>query len=268
MNSVARGYIESRLVGAVQQHFNIGTARTMPVPVPPLDEQRRIAGVLGALDDLADLEDAQSERASQLAQAVVARSQNPVPLGEVAQEHRAPYKPEGITDHYSLPAFDHGLRPERVPGSQIKSSKNLLTNDCVLVSRLNPHIPRVWMAYPEPDVTSVASTEFVVIEADGGAVEWLWAATSAPGYLRQMQGRVTGTTGSHQRVDKSVLLQLTIPSPHDAPPCDRDAVVTLVREAAACRKESSRLRQTRDELLPLLMSGRVRAGEVDGVGSV
>ena len=41
----------------MQQHFNVGAARELPVPDLPLEEQRRIAGVLGALDDLIDTDE-------------------------------------------------------------------------------------------------------------------------------------------------------------------------------------------------------------------
>jgi hypothetical protein len=50
----SRGFVNSRTVGAVQQHFNVGAARELPVPDLPLEEQRRIADALGALDDLID----------------------------------------------------------------------------------------------------------------------------------------------------------------------------------------------------------------------
>lgn len=51
INGVATGYISSRLVGAVQQHFNVGSAKEMVLAMPPLAEQRGIAATLGALDD-------------------------------------------------------------------------------------------------------------------------------------------------------------------------------------------------------------------------
>jgi type I restriction enzyme S subunit len=40
INSAATGYIDSQLVGAVQQHFNVGAAKNMTLNLPP-DEQER-----------------------------------------------------------------------------------------------------------------------------------------------------------------------------------------------------------------------------------
>jgi type I restriction enzyme S subunit len=55
VNTVASGHVTAHLVGAVQQHFNVGSARTLRLNLPPLAEQRAIAAVLGALDDKIEL---------------------------------------------------------------------------------------------------------------------------------------------------------------------------------------------------------------------
>lgn len=51
INEVGRHHVRSHLVGAVQQHFNVGAARTLPINLPPIGEQRAIAGALRALDN-------------------------------------------------------------------------------------------------------------------------------------------------------------------------------------------------------------------------
>ncbi len=55
VNTVASGHVAAHLVGAVQQHFNVGSARTLRLNLPPLAEQKAIAAVLGALDDKIEL---------------------------------------------------------------------------------------------------------------------------------------------------------------------------------------------------------------------
>ena len=55
MNSVAAHHVSSHLVGAVQQHFNVGSARTMLMRLPNLSEQRAIAHILSTLDDKIEL---------------------------------------------------------------------------------------------------------------------------------------------------------------------------------------------------------------------
>lgn len=51
INGAARGYVNSRVVGAVQQHFNVGAARELLIPRLSVAEQRAIAETFGALDD-------------------------------------------------------------------------------------------------------------------------------------------------------------------------------------------------------------------------
>ncbi len=55
VNSVAQHHICAHSVGAVQQHFNVGSAKEMTIPLPTLSEQRAIARVLGVLDDKIEL---------------------------------------------------------------------------------------------------------------------------------------------------------------------------------------------------------------------
>ncbi|HEX4022388.1 MAG TPA: restriction endonuclease subunit S [Acidobacteriaceae bacterium] len=55
VNSAATHHISSHLVGAVQQHFNVGAARRILIPLPTIPEQRNIVHILGTLDDKIEL---------------------------------------------------------------------------------------------------------------------------------------------------------------------------------------------------------------------
>lgn len=55
VNSAAIHHISAHIVGAVQQHFNVGAARTLKVKLPPLPIQKAIAHILGTLDDRIEL---------------------------------------------------------------------------------------------------------------------------------------------------------------------------------------------------------------------
>ncbi len=55
INTVASGHVAAHLVGAVQQHFNVGSARTMRINLPPVAEQKAITRILGALDEKIEL---------------------------------------------------------------------------------------------------------------------------------------------------------------------------------------------------------------------
>jgi len=55
INSATNGKIADVVVGAVQQHFNVGAARELLIPTPCRKIQDGIAEVLGALDDKIEL---------------------------------------------------------------------------------------------------------------------------------------------------------------------------------------------------------------------
>lgn len=65
-----QGHVNSRLVGAVQQHFNVAEARRMRIPRPAMGEQRAIAGILGALDDKIELNRRTNETLEAIARAI------------------------------------------------------------------------------------------------------------------------------------------------------------------------------------------------------
>ncbi len=220
--------------------------------------------MLGALDNLIETNMRIAVSSEKLVHSLVELAPTRVMLSAVARIHPCSTRiPVGTTDHYSLPAFDVDRLPDRVDGSTIQSNKNILDRSCVLVSRLNPHIPRVWMAYPDASVTSAASTEFVpLVGLDDDSDEVIWALCSHPVFLDQMHGLVTGTTGSHQRVDKQSLLLMEVPDTRLLPGTTRGAIRNLVQETFSARQSARSLARVRDELLPFLMSGVLIVAEV------
>ncbi|WP_024906005.1 restriction endonuclease subunit S [Robbsia andropogonis] len=55
VNAVASEHVASHIVGAVQQHFNVGAAKRMPIRLPCLRDQDEVLAILGALDDKIEL---------------------------------------------------------------------------------------------------------------------------------------------------------------------------------------------------------------------
>ena len=49
--NLASGTINNQLVGAVQQHFNVASAKRLEIPVPSIDVQRKISSLIGNLND-------------------------------------------------------------------------------------------------------------------------------------------------------------------------------------------------------------------------
>lgn len=78
LNSVARKHIEAGKVGIALTHFNTKSVAELPVPLPPLAEQRRIVAEVDRLLSTADETEqalrAQLARAARLRQAVLKRA--------------------------------------------------------------------------------------------------------------------------------------------------------------------------------------------------
>ncbi|MEM5536568.1 restriction endonuclease subunit S [Neptuniibacter pectenicola] len=70
MNSNASHHVNAHLVGAVQQHFNVGAAKALKVPLPSINEQSKIVNVLKTLDDKIELNRQINETLEQMAQAL------------------------------------------------------------------------------------------------------------------------------------------------------------------------------------------------------
>ena len=113
---------------------------------------------------------------------------------------------------YSIPAFDEGRAPTRVAGETIRSAKYMVPRECVLLSKLNPRIPRVWHVQDTCSARAVCSTEFWPLTARDGLVDHDFLAhyLSSRGFREHPLISPASTTKSHQRIDLGSFLQLNI----------------------------------------------------------
>jgi type I restriction enzyme S subunit len=180
-------------------------------------------------------------------------------LSDVARLQREIVEPElhadEIFDHFSLPAFDLGESPVREAGRNIQSNKFLVLANSILVSRLNPRIRRVWWPEVSPDHRAIASTEFAVLVPKPPCTrEYLYALVSTNWFQAVLCSRVTGTSGSHQRVRPPDLMTIPVPLPNPT----RIAAVTgmmqpIFDRLIDQRHEAHLLKNLRDEILPRLV---------------
>lgn len=236
------------------------------VLLPSREQQRAIAATLGALDDkiksnlrlvtlLSDLIDTHAERHGAGLPAV--------PLGDIATPVKETLNPSNLgnteVDHFSLPAFDNGARPERVAASSIMSNKLRVPKQAILLSRLNPRFNRTWWASTTAETPALASTEFLVLTAeDEQRLAAVWLALRDPFFRGELPKRVTGTSGSHQRVRPDDVLAIEVPDFTSAPTVLKEAALAMLKRSENLRAESARLSALRDALLPGLLSGRLR----------
>lgn len=200
----------------------------------------------------------------------------PVPEGwrggsiqELATLSKALVKPQEhsaeLFDHFSIPAFDAGMRVVVEPGSAIKSSKFLVVDECVLLSKLNPRIARIWLPPPPCERRQIASTEFLVF-VPGAATDrhYLYCQFQQREFREELARTASGTSNSHQRVrPKDVLGHLVVIPARSI----RKAFASIADPLFALRSthhdESERLAEMRDYLLPKLLSGKIRVRDAE-----
>ena len=255
--------------GSVQPMLNRNYIANIPVAIPSFVEQRRIAGVLGALDDKIESNQAVVTRAQQLIDEIAEQKATDLPtvaLSEMCSLSKSTWKPDASSNQtvhlFSLPAFDGGAVPEQAAVSSIKSNKTLMNRPGILVSRLNPRISRMWWVETDATPVSVCSPEFAYLTAgDMHGLACTWLAVRSPGFRGEIVDRVTGTSGSHQRVLPADLMTIGVPDYRSLAEHTQITVLTLLHLISTRRQQSVTLAELRDALLPELMSGRMRVDE-------
>lgn len=275
-------------------YLNLRDQRRLVITLPSTTEQDRIVGVLLAYDELIENNARRIQILEEMAKAIyrewfvefrypghedvplVDSDLGPIPagweartVGDLVTKHRQNVDPRKTPSecfaHFSIPAFDATHRPAIESGAEIKSLKYELPGPCVLYSKLNPRIPRVWLATPHPTVRSIASTEFLVLTPAADApLSMIFALCSSPEFADRVVGMAGGTSTSHQRAKPGELLKLPIVAPPVELCATFDSLAhPLLVLAATLRTSSDNLRTTRDLLLPRLISGEIDVSELD-----
>lgn len=239
----------------------------LQVPVPPIREQRRIAGVLGAFDDLIDtnqrLQETLAHQRSATMGLAVSPASNSTTFGEIAELVRVQVSPTGVAPSTPYLGLEHfaedasGLLGVGLTDG-LESMKWRFEAGDVLYSKLRPYFRKV----VRPNFDGVCSTEIWVLRPKGDvSSEYLeWVASTQEFTDFAMAGS-TGTRMPRANWDHVRTFAVSKPSGKD-----------FVRAVAANRvmweqywalhDENEALGRTRDELLPVLLSGQVRVEDV------
>ena len=240
--------------------------------LPSLPEQKAIAAILSSLDDKIDLLHRQNKTLESMAETLFRQW-----FIEEAQEGWGEYSVSDFADHvkenvvpakskseyyhhYSLPAFDEGKRPTLELGSEILSNKYKVVEHSILVSKLNPKVPRIWPVSSLPSKNSICSTEFQVLKPKNiklyGYLLFLLRSNDAVDALSMA---ASGTSGSHQRVRPEDIFNIktSLPSLARAEQYS-NMVMPGIAKTSSNQIQIQSLEKLRDTLLPKLMSGEVR----------
>jgi type I restriction enzyme S subunit len=292
-----RAQIRASASGAKIRHTAPSRIADVRVWVPTPTEQHRVAGILAAYDGLLENNLRRISILEEMARAIYREwfvhlrfpGHEEVTI-EDSQLGRAPKRwtarfgdlvtierdgldpgdfPEETFEHFSIPAFDDGRLPVLELGAAVRSNKYAVTDGCILLSKLNPRIPRVWLVRPSGEYRAIASTEFLVMKPRREELRtFVYVSCLDEAFQGRFASLAVGTSTSHQRVKPQDFVGMAALMPAgNVLAAFRRLVEPLFDLVTVLRRRNANLRATCDLLLPRLMSGRLSLAEAEAAVS-
>ena len=266
LNSPAMAaHIRGHRDGSVAERLNLPTIRDLPIALPPLSVQRKIASILGALDDKIELNRRTAATLEGLTRAAYAELQatcrDECSLGsiaDVAVNPRDQVDPRHVEPSTPYIGLEHVPRGRMVladwgQAASAESGKMAFRRNDILFGKLRPYFRKVGVA----PSAGICSTDIIVIRP--GRVEdlgYVLAVATDAAFIDASNAASTGTR--MPRTSWTDLARYPLPIP---PPSARAAftkrVWPLIERAQAAVFETKTLGQVRDTLLSRLLSGDV-----------
>lgn len=280
--------IASTATGTALPYLTVSTLERQRFRIPPRPLQRRIASILSAYDDLIENNTRRIAILEEMARRIYdewfVRFRFPGHEGVRMVESKLGLVPEGwrvatvatiaerigatvnpgafpdeLFEHYSIPAFDAARRAVLEPGRGIMSNKTRLKDEAVLVSKLNPRIPRIWSVSGNSTRKRVCSTEFIpFVPRPPYTSRLLYLFFTSAWFQERYLGLAVGTSTSHQRVKPADTEAIEVITPNERVAAKADELLTPVLDLVDnLRLKATNLQTTRDMLLPKLISGEL-----------
>ena len=274
--------IKSMVGSSGRQRVQTDVVANLDVELPPIEEQRKIGGLLKAIDDKIELNNVINNNLEQQTQAIFKSwfvdfelNYGNMPsdwkvsqLGTIAKistEVFSPAKnPNVEVEHYSIPAYDEKRYPVFETSNGIKSNKYRLSSNSVMISKLNPDTKRIWRPYCISD-NPICSTEFIVFEPINPLNrDFIYSIIDSIGFSAFLCSHTTGSTNSRQRATPSITLTYDIIIPDEKTIQAFCSIVSPMYDTIENNiKENQKLAETRDKLLPKLMSGELDVSDIE-----
>ncbi|WP_408919497.1 restriction endonuclease subunit S [Corynebacterium tuberculostearicum] len=266
-------YIVGTSTGSTVHHTSPSTISEFSFEIPDLKAQKKIAKVLGALDDKIAANQLAIHKIQELLHAQWHAITNTgisstEPISSIAEVNPRTSKPQSdecsFLEMKDLP--EYGLIVDRWGKRETKGGTKFRNGD-VLLARITPCFENGKMAivdFLEDDEVGMGSTEYIVFRPkEGIPAAAIHAIIASPEFRGFGYKALTGTSG-RQRIAADDLKEIAVPWPSESALTEyRKLTDALLKKATALRNENQVLARTRDELLPLLMSGRITVGEAE-----
>ena len=260
--------IKSMVGSSGRQRVQTDVVANLDIELPPIEEQRKIGGLLKAIDDKIELNNAINNNLEQQAQAIFKSwfidfepFSNRKPsewsvstLGKVSIMGAGGDKPQNVspikTDLYEYPIYSNGLSNEGLYGF---TDKPKISEESVTVSargtigfvclRHIPYVPIVRL------VTLIPKTEII-----SAKYLYLW--------LKQLHIIGTGTTQQQLTVPDFQKTEILVPS-QEIVTLFTATVEPIFEKIWFNQNENEKLSSLRDTLLPKLMTGELDVSDTE-----
>lgn len=261
--AAVRQAFDSMLNTTVQATLNLADLKRLRIPVPPEPVREAIAEVLGALDDKIAANHAIVTTSDRLAAALTRASLKParVTLSEVAEITMGSSPPgtsynevrEGVVFYQGVRDFGVRFPTNRVwttSPARMAAKDDSLVSVRAPVGHLNLAAEETCIGRGLASARSTRGTPMSLFHLLRDAPE-IWAPYEA-------EGTVFGS------INKKQLESLNVPTVDPDKEAGLEAKLAALEGSIACvLTENSQLAATRDALLPLLMSGKVRVKDAE-----
>lgn len=226
-------WVKTTSMRSGQPGINANEYASYSFSVPSLPEQRKIADLLSAVDDVIAAQEAEVAAWEKRKKGVMqklfsqevrfkADDGSDFPdweektLGEICEQLKASIDPRNNPTkqfiEYSMPAYDNHMAAQAVLGQSMNSARKILSAPCVLINKLNVRKRRIWVV-EHPEDNAVCSSEFVPLtsaEFDLRFLGYLAMTDSFTGYLLDCS---SGSSNSQKRVTPDTILQYLVSLP-------------------------------------------------------
>ena len=270
--NLASGVINAHLVGAVQQHFNVGAAKKMKIQLPSVDIQNRIAAIIQGLNRKIRLNKKINDNLLAQAQAIFMQrfimdeiEGDEKPLYDFADYFNgAAFKPSECGDHglpiIKIAELKSGITDSTKWFDGFKGEKYLIQDKDILFS---------WSGNPDTSIDifiwthgkAILNQHTFNVKSNTGHrwFTFLMLKYFKPEFSRIASNKQTTGLGHVTITD---LKRLTFVFNEDAIESFEHEVRPFMETIYFNMMESQRLEQLRDNLLPKLMSGEIDVSDI------
>lgn len=276
-------WIANKAVGATLPNLNTSILRSVPIALPPLPLQRRIAGILSAYDDLIENCQRRIKILEEMARALyrewfvdfrfpghedhprVPSALGEIPegwevkrLGEVAVEVRRNVPKGELSEPLPYVGLEHLPRRSLAlddweVATELGSNKLAFKKGEVLFGKIRPYFHKVCVAPFE----GVCSADTIVVDSRRPEdYAFVVACVSSDAFVAHATSTSNGA--KMPRANWAVLEDYPVLLPGGAPGAQFSSLLTgIIAQQQTLVRQSQTLRRTRDLLLSRLLSGQI-----------